>query len=219
MKNKYTNILRKYMPRLFAFAKGVKLLYWQDSYLVTTGYMKSMGLGRPCNQTGEPVPWMNYNVISFLEQRLNRQMTLFEYGSGYSTQYYAKHVLEVTSVEHDREWYDKIKNELPDNTKLIFQELDYNGDYCRAISHTQRNYDVAVVDGRDRVRCTVNAVAALSERGVVILDDAHREKYSEAVARMASLGFKELSFEGLKPNNYALHKTTIFYRENNCLSL
>jgi len=219
MKTSYRDLLQTRLPMLYTLAKGTKLLYWKKSYLATSGYMKSLRLGRPCDAAGEIVPWMNYSVISFLDQRLNKSMSLFEYGSGYSTQFFAKRVSDVTSLEHDKEWYDKIRNSLPENTNLLFNELEYDGDYCRAINRTQNNYDVVVDDGRDRVRCVRNSVDALSKSGVVILDDVHREKYEEATNRMIALGFRELSWEGLKPNNYAIHKTKIFYKDNNCLNV
>jgi hypothetical protein len=199
--------------------KSFKILFYPDSYLHVTGFLNSVGQNKPCDLEGNPIPWMNYNALSFLQKRLNKDITLFEYGSGYSTTFYANLVSKVISVEYDKTWLDKIQNTLPDNASLIFKPLDYEGDYCHAILSTSMLFDVVIIDGRDRVRCAKNAVKALTDRGVIIFDDSQREKYQEGFDFLIEQGFKQLDFEGLKPNNHKLFRTSIFYKNNNCLTL
>ena len=91
--------LRKYFPGVVVFLKGMSLLYERRSYLKKSGYLKSVITNKPCRQDGSPIPWMNYNIISFLEQRLSKDLSLFEYGSGNSTLFFADLVGSVVSVE------------------------------------------------------------------------------------------------------------------------
>lgn len=75
-------------------------------------------------------PWICFGAIDFLEQKANAQMTLFEYGSGGSTLFWALRVAKVYSIEHDEDWYQQMLKELADrnikNTQYIaaFPETD-----------------------------------------------------------------------------------------------
>lgn len=98
--------------------------------------MRSLREGKPVNEDGREVPWMNYPVIRFLEGRFMKDFQLFEFGSGYSTLFYARLVQRVTSVEHDSEWLRVVKKIVPENVTLIFKHQDINGEYCRVIIST-----------------------------------------------------------------------------------
>ena len=178
-----------------------------------------MRRGYPCRTNGEAIPWMNYPVIDFLEHRLHRDMKLFEYGSGFSTSFYAKRVSHVSSVEYDLAWFEQVNSAIPDNVTLIYHEQDVDGAYCRAIQGSGERYDVVIVDGRDRVNCVMQSIPALSESGVIILDDSERPRYADAFTYALEHGFRIMEFEGLKPTKLKPAKTSIFYREKNCLEI
>jgi len=196
-----------------------KMVLRKSSYLHTTGWICSMKKGRPCKQNGTAIPWMNYAVIHFLEGRLKKNMHLFEFGSGYSTSYYANLVADVTSVEYDQQWLSFIKDKMPDNVQVIFKEKDVDNHYCRAINDSGKKYDIVVVDGRDRVNCVIQSINCLSEQGVIILDDSHRERYWQGINFAQEKGFRSISFQGLKPPSYGTYETTILYRDHNCLGI
>ena len=53
---------------------------------------------------------------TFLLDGLDKNTTkMLEYGSGESTIILAKHVNKLVSVEHDINWFNKIKHRVPDN--------------------------------------------------------------------------------------------------------
>jgi len=191
----------------------------ENSYLYVTGWMQSLRGFAPIDPHGNPIPWMNYPVISFLEERLNDSLSLFEYGSGYSTMFYAQRVSDVVSVEYDQAWFEKVQETLPPNVDLVYQAEDRDGDYCRVIGTTGKTFDVIVVDGRDRVNCVKQSIAALSPRGVLLLDDSQRDNYTEAITYAQAEGFRVLHFEGLKATGNEIDRTTIFYRDGNCLGI
>lgn len=58
------------------------------------------------------VPWMTFSTIRFLEKKLTKKMRVFEYGSGGSSVFFSKRAGEVISIEHDKEWINKVCKEM-----------------------------------------------------------------------------------------------------------
>jgi hypothetical protein len=194
----------------------------KNSYLNLTGWTRSVAEGKPCHSDGSAVPWMNYPVVALLKDRLNSQMRLFEYGSGYSTLFFSGLVGEVVSVEYDPRWHDEISKKLPKNARLMFVKNDVNGNYCRAIHQVDGLFDVVLVDGRDRVNCIKQALSKLNDTGIIVLDDSQRDYYQVGIEHAMHRGFKRLDIVGLKPADFAnaVDKTTILYQSSsNCLNL
>jgi hypothetical protein len=211
----------KLLPKQYLRYRAYKLLIANESsFLYSGGWMESLRRERPCRTDGSSIPWMNYGVIRLLEDRLTKQLALFEYGSGHSTTFYARLVSDVTSVEYDKAWFDVISPSLPENARLIYAEQDVDGAYCRAILQApEKKYDVVVVDGRDRVNCVRKSSQQLTSTGVLILDDSQRTNYADGISYMRNSGFLSLDFEGLKPTGVTSDRTTVFYRADNCLGL
>jgi len=195
------------------------LLKWEHTYLHSTGWLRSFKENKPVDRNGQDLPWMNYAVIHLLKERLTKNMNLFEYGSGSSTLFFSQLVGFVRSVEYDQSWFQKVTSEMPENVDLLFREKDENGLYCRTISESPELYDVVLVDGRDRVNCIKHSVKKLKDRGVIILDDSSREEYEQVFVFMRKNRFRNISLEGLKPAGWDIDRTTIFYREGNCLGI
>jgi len=196
-----------------------RLILKKDSYVHSSGWMKSLIEGFPCDSGGNVVPWMNYGIIVFLEKRLKKDMQLFEYGAGYSTQFYASLVSSVTSVEYDKSWFDKVSKNTLDNVEMLYRPLEKLEGYTGSILETKRKYHVVVIDGRDRVNCAKQALGCLTDDGVLIFDDTWREKYHDIFPYASKLGFKFLDFEGIKPGGSKNHRSTLIYRDGNCLGL
>lgn len=191
----------------------------RNSYFHRSGWVKSVQLGRPSDAVGNPVPWMNYAVIHFLQGRLNKSMKMFEYGSGYSTAFYAKYVEVVYSVEFDKRWYDLVREGVPQNAKVNYVPLDENGFYARAIEIPAELFHIVIVDGRDRFNCFRASIAHLHPAGVVLLDDSYRQDYQPIFKLAKELGFREITLEGLATGDDRFDQTTLFYRDGNCLAI
>ena len=220
MKSTIRNAVSRLLPEQMMRRDAYNLLVKNErSYLHKTGWIQSLRSGTPSNADGAPLPWMNLSVVKLLEGRLSKDMSLFEFGSGYSTAFYARLVKDVVSVEYNQEWIDKVAPTLPDNASIVHVPNDVDGAYCRAAAATGRAFDVVVVDGRDRVNCVKQSAQSLSDDGVMLLDDSHRERYREAFDFLGGLGFKHLSIEGLKVTDFGVFETTIFYRDQNVLGL
>jgi hypothetical protein len=211
---------RRYLlSRLLSSEQKDAIGFLDYGYLKDTGWTESWRRKSPVDAAGRPVPWMNYSLVAFLEPRLTPAMSLFEYGSGASTVYFAGKVGRVTSIEHDRTWYEDVRARLPANAAIHHEALEYGGRYCRAIAEHGGRYHIVVVDGRDRVNCVKHAVDRLEEDGVIILDDAERCAYKPGAEFLAERGFRRLEFWGLTPGNPANKCGIIFYRPGNCLGI
>jgi predicted O-methyltransferase YrrM len=162
---------------------------------------------------------MNYSIIQFLDERLTKDLAIFEFGSGYSYLYFAQRARHVTSVEYDTTWLESIKKMAPENLSLLYRQHDIDGSYCRSINESGGSFDIVVVDGRDRKNCVREGIRALSETGVILLDDSEREEYRTAISLAAAQGFRSLTFDGLKTAEWRGARTTIFYRDGNCLGI
>lgn len=201
--------------------KGVNTLLGlvQDGYLRQSGWLRSVWEQSCVDRAGRPVPWMTYAAVSFLEPRLRTDMSVFEYGSGSSTRWWASRVGRVISCEHDLEWYQKVSTELPANVTLVRINLDRSGAYSRQVAAYGPTFDVVVIDGRDRVNCARNSVGALSDAGVIVWDNSDRPDSSEGYAFLAERGFRRLDFSGMGPLNSYAWCTSVFYRSANCLGI
>ncbi|HTD39436.1 MAG TPA: hypothetical protein VK671_02360 [Mucilaginibacter sp.] len=192
----------------------------RSGYLYDIGWVNSIITDSIVDNANNPLPWVTYPFIKFIENRLHQKLDVFEYGSGNSTLYYSKYVGSVDSVESDLFWYDKIKNTMPGNVNLFYCELtDDDGAYCRYANQTNKSYDLIIVDGGDRVNCCKQSIGTLKAEGVLVLDDSERTEYAEAIDFLLNGGFKKIDFWGIAPSVNYLKCTTIFYRNNNCLGI
>lgn len=188
-------------------------------YFYNIGWWQSFKNNNPVDLDNNPLPWVTYSFISFIEGRLTKAMTLFEYGSGNSTLYYASKVKEVYTIEHDQNWYNDLKGKMPENVIIKYKELEYGGDYCKAASTLNMQFDIIIVDGRDRVNCLISSIDYLSNTGVFVLDDSEREAYQLANDKLIVGGFKRLDFWGISPGLNYKKCTSIYYRNNNILNI
>jgi hypothetical protein len=183
------------------------------------GWWKSRRDRRPVDFNENPMPWLTYPFIEFIEPRVNKSFHIFEYGSGNSTLWWAARVGSVTACEHDREWYEEVSQKIPDNVTLLNVELEYGGEYSKQIAKYQDQFDLIVIDGRDRVNCAKNCLEALKEDGVIVWDNTERGEYEAGLKYLANNGFKRLDLWGVGPINVERFCTTVLYKRDSCIGL
>jgi len=188
-------------------------------FLEQSGWLRSAEAKRSIDAKGRPVPWYTYPAIAFLAEKDFAQLSVFEFGSGGSTMWWAARAKHVTAVEHALEWVEEVRPQLPANVDYLYEALTENGPYSRAALTSGRSYDIVVVDGRDRVNCAVNSLPALTPAGVLVWDNAHRGRYREGYEMVMAQGFRRLNLHGMTPINGAPSLTSIFYRDGNCLGI
>jgi len=113
---------------------------------------------------------------------------MLEFGSGGSSLYFAQHVPYLTSIEHSRKWYDKLKPLMPDNVDYQLHERNVEGDFSEEDTTGVMEYvyprihqkpDVVLVDGIARGACLATTFQYLPE-AIVFLHDANRDWYEWA---------------------------------------
>lgn len=183
------------------------------------GWFRSYREQAAVDAAGNPIPWITYPAISFLAKRIRPEMTVFEYGCGNSTRWWAARVARVVSCEHDLAWHQKVLPTLPSNAELHHVPLEYGGDYCRQVARSGETFDIVVIDGRDRVNCAKQAIHALKPGGVILWDNSDRVDYAVGYEFLHEHGFKKIEFSGLSPITLAKNETGIFYRPDNVLRI
>lgn len=125
----------------------------------------------------------NKEEEAFLFNLLKSDMQVLEWGSGSSTKAIASRVDEVMSIEHDRNWFEKVLTELPDNVtywhipRNSIEAKGHDGtfenyyDYIHWPSKRDWDYDLILVDGRARVECARAAVKLLKPGGSILIHD------------------------------------------------
>lgn len=194
------------------------LINKRQTYLHESGWIPSYASKKPINKAGEPMPWLSLPFVHFLEPKLNSSIKMFEFGAGYSTRYFKERVGLIHGVEHNKAWLDQIAQYIQsEHIKIQYKILDEG--YVKAIEQSGLQYDLIIVDGRMREQCAIHASKFLSEKGVLVLDDSEREKYSAVPLLLEKKGFKRIDFWGMALGGVHKKNTSLFYQENNILNI
>lgn len=161
-----------------------------------------------CDGSGQPIPWMTYPFIEFLKELDFADCTVFEFGSGSSTLFWAARAKSVTSVERSLAWFQKMKPLLPTNCSLTHQGNESL--YAQEILKGELQYDIIVVDGAVRFSCAQEALKRIKPEGIIILDNT--EWYPQTAAMLRDDGFVQIDFSGLGPINAFSSCTSLFFK-------
>lgn len=200
-------------------------LRFEENFLNRSGLWGSWILGNTYedffwDEDGKVNPWWGKTVIDLVSKKLDKNMRVFEWGSGNSTLFWSQYVGEVVSVEYDLAWYKKMEEIVRQTVRLQYCSLEYGGEYSRKILDEKDDFDIVLIDGRDRVRCACNSIGKLKKDGIIIWDNTEREYYREGYDFLKEHGFKKLELSSIiygMPGNEDY--TSIFYREDNILGL
>lgn len=181
---------------------------------------------------GDGLPWITFRAIDWLDAYLKPGMSVFEYGAGGSTLYFAQRVARVISVEHDAGFFAVVKALLKErglsNCALQLHEPKpcdgssrpfasfqpkYSGmcfeSYVKAIDEfPDDHFDLVLVDGRARLACVERAAKKIRRGGALVLDNTDRPGYAGAYEIMRKA--RRLDFAGLTPWNIEVSKTTVW---------
>ena len=154
----------------------------------------------------ELLPWMEEDEINFLSSFLNSNDTMLEWGCGGSTLYFSKIVKEYYSIEHTKDWYEKIKN-YPKNKENVFMHYvpsdvprklkfgpSQRHEFVTYINHVDllgKKFDKVLIDGRARQWCAEKVLKYLKDDAVVFLHDFERpgrERYNSVLNYYTVIG-------------------------------
>lgn len=175
------------------------------------------------DKDGNPLPWYTYPAIEYLSQFNYGDKKVFEYGCGYSSQFWARRAQKVTSIEDNKEYFGRWQLEF-NESNLEIRWRDEDEIYEKAIFEEDDLFDVIVIDGKRRTECAAAAVKKLAPGGMIILDDSDRintsREYVDAVACLKAANLLQVDFYGFCPmNNYTKTTSLFLSRDFNFQSL
>jgi len=170
------------------------------------GHYSSAKRWQSIDKNSKPIPWYTYPMVEFLKQLDFSQKTVFEYGSGNSTLFWAERSKRVVAIEDDPAWYKQIKPRLPANVEYIL--VDNKEAYVQGIHKFDELFDVIIVDGSHRFDCTKSARPKLSATGMVILDNA--DWFVKTTAFLRDSNLLEIDMAGFNPINGYATTTSVF---------
>jgi len=146
------------------------------------------------NMPKQQIPYMKFKEIDLMLDVLaqHKPLRVLEYGCGFSTLYFPTYLPkegEWISIEHDREWYLDIQDQLEkaSHTTLFHVDAEQTewkaeGDYSSFQSYVDfpqayGPFDMILVDGMAREACIDNAQSMLAENGLLVVHDCNRPVY------------------------------------------
>jgi predicted O-methyltransferase YrrM len=171
------------------------------------------------------LPYMNYEEICHLTTYISRDTNLLEIGCGSSTLYFSKIVNSIVSIEHDKKWSEQIAKELNYKAKckwkihLISPNFPQTHTFQPAQPGQFENYlkfiknldadqfDVILVDGRDRVNSAVSSMHSLKSGGILIMHDFwYRPRYHSLLKNQEIELIEEYNSFGKNDNTLAVFR-------------
>lgn len=198
------------------WAQVSRLLNNGTNFFEESGWLESLRQEKPVNRLKAPIPWYTYPAIEFIEARIGKELRVFEYGSGWSTLWWAERVAEVCAVEHDPQWGALVRSRLPANARVALRSEA--GPYVDEIAAAGGDFDLVVVDGEHRELCARAAAARVKPSGAIVFDNSDRKAYSEGVRYLSDAGWLRIDFFGLVPCYAYKNCTSFFFRDTRWLA-
>jgi len=142
-----------------------------------------------CSPLDLELPWIAYGAIDFLDDYLNPQMNICEYGTGGSTIFFGRRAGTVYSIENDEAWYAAVAGKVETlalrNIDIVLKPFDprnpiafEESSYLKAIPDDIR-IDVFFIDGAEewiptRPTCFTYVENLVPPGGIIVVDDSWR---------------------------------------------
>jgi len=138
-------------------------------------------------------PWMSQQEIDTILKYLKPNFTMLEWGCGGSTMLFPKYVANYYSIEHNKDWYDKMLQDVPKNVTLNFVAMNSHSspnqrstsyetlekssrskdfyNYIHYPSNLNKVFDIVLVDGRARPECAKYITNYITKDSIVFVHD------------------------------------------------
>jgi len=142
--------------------------------------------GRTSLRSG--IPWIVPSSFHVIDKLVQPDWSVFEWGSGGSTVYWARHCASVISIEHNSKWIDRVNKMLAKEEGLSNK---VNLRYVRGLPETEKDrfrpyadtileypdesFDLVFVDGEASSRgwCLTNGLPKVKPGGILLLDNSN----------------------------------------------
>lgn len=128
------------------------------------------------------VPWLSPEAVRLLDQALRRSDAAFEWGSGRSTLWFARHVGRLTSVEDHPGWHERVTAQLKSagagnvSYHLLSSKADdpAQAPYVRIVDEVEdESLGFALVDGSLREHCANAVLPKIEAGGLLVIDNSN----------------------------------------------
>ena len=186
--------------------------------LYKKSWVNSSRLGFTVDENNNPIPWYTFEAIEFLKINLTNNHTIFEFGCGASTLFFASKVKKVISLESNRRWFEIITSTLKNSGDFVLERNYFSNENCEiflmedaldreeyqnfAKNYSQKNYlkfDFVIVDSLKRFECVKNSFETIKNDGHLILDDSERPNYKKIYDFLQKNNFSYQDFLGIAP--------------------
>jgi len=118
-------------------------------------------------------PWLVKDAVKILDSLLKNNDIGLEFGSGRSTLWFVKRVKKLISIEHNKLWFNKIKNEFKkQNINNVNYYLKSENEYVNILDEINDNsLDFVLVDGLLRDVCVKKSLSKIKNGGLLIVDN------------------------------------------------
>jgi len=139
---------------------------------------------------------------------------VLEFGGGQSTLWWAERAKSVVTLEGDKDWYEKIKGNMPDNVDLSYVSMESKEANVSQVKESlseksYEEYDVIIIDGLYRFEMIDIAINYLKDDGIIICDNAEGYGFYEG---FKDRGLSRVDFFGNAPGVVLPHSTSIYFR-------
>ncbi len=205
-----TNLIMKQISK-----NRVKSLSSQEKFILSTiekgyGHKLSYITKSSFDNNENPIPWYTYPFIDFLNGIDLKKKTIFEYGSGNSSLYFARRSKSVTTIDDNEAWYEQVRRNNFKNLKCYY--INPKEKYVNSVRNENKKYDLIIIDGVYRLACAEASIKYLKKGGFIILDNS--DWYRKTAKYIRSKGFNQIDFSGFGPINYYSWTTSIFLNKD-----
>lgn len=141
------------------------------------------------------LPLMHSYEYKFIEKYLDPNDILLEWGSGNSTLYYSGLVQKIISIEHDKDWHNKIKSIIeyfgiknidqyhipahsPKPEPCRYEQFK---DYAEFPKRVKIKFTKVLIDGRARKYCAKSLYEIIKEDNIIFIHDFNRPDYQKTL--------------------------------------
>ena len=157
------------------------------------GFIESSQRNIPTDGSNNIMPMYTYPCYEYINSLDLKGVNVFEYGTGYSSVYWSEKDVNYYAVEHNPEWFKRVKSDKTPNVILKEEPVDF----VNSIFHFDIKFDLIVIDGIMRYDCVKPALENLNKGGIIILDNSDWHKNTKELLDKSDL--IPIHFHGFKP--------------------
>jgi predicted O-methyltransferase YrrM len=142
-------------------------------------------------------PWLPADALAFLGELVTPQSRILETGAGGSTLWFAQRAAHVVTFEHHLAWAEKVLAALEAQGIRDRVQINLDPRYIeQGVGSAAGVFNIALIDGRGRVKSVETAIPKLRPGGWLFLDNSLRPKYQPARDLLDGLDWARKEFHG-----------------------